>query len=140
MPATLESPGGEPLFTLLYVSELKGDDAGEIDRICRRSRANNERDDITGLLVFDGHAFCQFVEGPPHAIAALRERLELDPRHVRMRVLQHGPASPARRFATWRLGYAYSADPAAIARLDDKRGSDALLAFDRIHPSLTAST
>ena len=135
MPAEREPTGShDALVSLLYVSELTVLDAGEIDRICHQSRANNARDDITGLLVFDGRAFCEFVEGPQPAMAALLRRLERDPRRVRMRVLQYGPAASGRRFPAWRLGYAYSADPAAIARMDLKQGNDALLEFDRLHP------
>ena len=139
MHADRASADDGPLTTLLYVSELRSFDAGEIDSICHQSRANNARDDITGLLVFDGRAFCQFVEGPSSAIDALLERLERDPRHVKMRVLQHGPIASGRRFPAWRLGYAYSADPAAIARIDVKQGSDALVEFDRLHPDWPAS-
>jgi len=92
MQADRASTDDGPLNTLLYVSELTHFDAGEIDSICHQSRANHARDDITGLLVFDGQAFCQFVEGPRDAIAALLER---DARHVKMRVLQHGPVASA---------------------------------------------
>ena len=124
------------LFTLLYVSELREPDAGVVDAICRQSRDNNARDDITGLLVFDGHAFCQFVEGPPRSIANLRERLERDLRHVAMRVLQFGATGDRRRFPGWRLGYAFSADPAAIGRLEAARDDHALAAFDGMVPAL----
>ena len=139
MQAERDPAGGHTLFTLLYVSELTVLDAGEIDGICHQSRSNNRRDDITGLLVFDGQAFCQFVEGPQPAMEALLARLERDGRHVNMRVVHHGPATSGRRFPNWRLGYAYSADPAAIARIDGKRGSDALVEFDRLHPDWPAS-
>lgn len=130
----------QPLFTLLYVSELTVPDAAEIDRICQQSRANNERDDITGLLVFDGHLFCQFVEGAEPVITALAARLQSDLRHARMQILQQGAASSGRRFPDWRLGYAYSADPAAIARVEHERGSAALRAFNRLHRNLPASS
>src|SRR6187399_438058 len=75
----------EAVFTLLYVSELAAGGAAEIDQICRESPANNRRDRITGVLVFVGHAFCQFVEGSEPAIAALHDRLERDrpPEHAR---------------------------------------------------------
>src|SRR5205085_10361273 len=63
--------GAQDLFSLLYVSEMAAPDAAEIARICDRSRANNLRDGITGLLVFDGKAFCQYVEGAGPAISAL---------------------------------------------------------------------
>ena len=105
-------------------------------RICEQSRLNNLRDHITGLLVFDGQAFCQFVEGSEPGIAALRARLEVDPRHGNMRVLQFGPRAGSRRFPRWRLGYAYSADPSAIARMRATRDEAAILAFERWVPEL----
>ena len=110
-----------------------------VDGICRQSRANNARVGITGVLVFDGHAFCQFVEGPQPAIADLLGRLERDPRHVKMHVLQFGRTNWPRRFASWRLGYAYSADPAAIARIAARRDDAALAAFTDWIPALTPS-
>jgi len=127
------------VFTLLYVSELAAGGAAEIDEICRQSRANNERDRITGVLVFDGQAFCQFVEGSPAAVAALRDRLERDRRHRDMQVLQFGRTPWPRRFTSWRLGYAYSADPSAIARIASHRDGEALAAFRDWLPALAAS-
>ena len=139
---TLHDPGPEAsdaagLFSLLYVSEMTRPDAHELGRICEQSRLNNARDHITGLLVFDGHAFCQFVEGSERAIAALLARLEGDPRHGNMRRLQFGPRAGPRRFPRWRLGYAYSADPSAIARMRVTRDAAAILAFERWAPELT---
>jgi hypothetical protein len=137
MPAeALATAADAELFTLLYVSEQRRPEAEEVAQICEQSRANNARDGITGLLVFDGKAFCQFVEGPEPAITGLLDRLERDPRHFKMRVLQLGPTSHGRRFAIWRLGYAFSADPAAIGRIEATSGGAALLAFERWLPSL----
>ena len=137
-----QDPGADgraqDLFSLLYVSEMAAPDAAEIARICEQSRANNLRDGITGLLVFDGKAFCQYVEGPGPAISALLGRLDGDPRHQNMRVLQHGRGGATRRFPSWRLGYAFSADPAAIERVEAGRGDRALVAFDRWLRTLTA--
>ena len=118
------------LSCLLYVSAMAAPDAEEIARICGRSRANNLRNGITGLLLFDGMAFCQYVEGPPKAVSALLGQLEHDPRHVDMRVLQFGAAAGVRRFPSWRLGYAFTADPAALARVAASRGDAAVDAFD----------
>ncbi|MEO6363004.1 MAG: BLUF domain-containing protein, partial [Caldimonas sp.] len=92
---------------------------------------------ITGLLVFDGHAFCQFVEGPRRSILGLHERLAGDPRHAGMRTLHVGPTvDPARRFPSWRLGYAFVADPAAIRRLSGSAGESAVDAFAELVPAL----
>ncbi len=129
----------EALFSLLYISELATGGAPEVDQICRQSGVNNRRDGITGVLVFDGQAFCQFVEGAEPAVTALADRLERDPRHRKMRVLHFGRTPWARRFTSWRLGYAYSADPAAIARIAASLGGDALTAFREWMPALNAA-
>ena len=130
---------GDPsgLFSLLYVSVMAKPDADELGRICEQSRTHNLRDGITGLLVFDGHAFCQFVEGEKRVIEALLARLESDPRHHDMRVLQYGPLPGPRRFPRWRLGYAYCADASAIARLETTRAEAAIGAFERWAPELS---
>ena len=125
------------LFTLLYVSEFSGNDATDVLRICRQSRQNNERDGITGLLVFDGHAFCQFVEGPRGSVLGLHDRLASDPRHAGMRTLHVGPAAgSARRFPSWRLGYAFVADPRAITQLSGIAGESAVDALAELVPKL----
>ncbi len=139
MPKPDPGHDDEGLLTLLYVSELSTPDAAEVEQICRQSRVNNRRDGITGVLVFDGHAFCQFVEGSAPAVSALRDRLERDRRHLNMRVLQFGHTRRPRRFPSWRLGYAYSADPAAITRIEQTRGDAALAAFGDWIPALDAS-
>jgi hypothetical protein len=127
----MREPVSSELFSLLYVSRMVAPDAGEVARICRQSQARNEREGITGLLVFDGAAFCQLVEGPQAAVGALRHRLERDPRHVDMRVLHFG-GSPARRFPSWRLGYAFVADAKAIEAVQRARSDSAIRAFDSI--------
>jgi Sensors of blue-light using FAD len=133
MSGDTSAAGDEPgLFTLLYVSVLLTPDADVVTGICEQSRVNNAKDDITGLLVFDGQAFCQFVEGPEPSITRLRDRLEHDPRHVEMRVLQFGATPDGRRFPGWRLGYAFAADAAAIGRLEAARGGAALVEFGRL--------
>ena len=137
----MHDPGPEAgdasgLFSLLYVSEMSQPDAQELRRICEQSRTNNLRDGITGLLVFDGHAFCQFVEGEERAVTALLDRLERDPRHRNMRRLQFGALAGPRRFPLWRLGYAYSADPSVIAEMAATREVAAIAAFERWAPRL----
>jgi hypothetical protein len=104
------------LVTLLYVSEISSSDSDVVEVIRRQSQIHNERDDITGLLLFDGWAFCQSVEGGAPEMANLLQRLQADRRHRNMRVLHFGSAEE-RSFSGWRLGFAYVADPKAIQQL-----------------------
>jgi hypothetical protein len=116
------------LVALLYVSQMSGSDSGSVEEIRKQSQLNNERDGVTGLLLFDGQAFCQYVEGPARAIADLLRRLQQDSRHKGMRILHYG-AIAQQSFAGWRLGFAYVADEKAIKQLLMPGRGDQLAAF-----------
>lgn len=93
------------MLHLVYVSsaqELLTDE--QILDILHVSRRNNERDGITGLLLYKGGNFIQALEGPAERVEALLERIEHDPRHKGMELLireQH----PERSFPNWSMGF-----------------------------------
>ena len=75
------------LKTLTYTSEARGDvDEVELERILRSAITLNPLDGVTGLLVFNGSAFVQIVEGGAEAIDDLVQRVRADPRHVNFQV------------------------------------------------------
>jgi hypothetical protein len=99
----------------------------------RTSRRRNRQDDITGLLLFDGASFVQWVEGPQIAVAALRQRLVEDRRHCDMDVALFDVHSRQRRFPDWALGFQYAADEhGELSSLRGLRGPDALAKFERL--------
>ena len=129
--------GAQSLARLLYVSDLSpGTRATEVSRIVSSSRRRNVGDAITGLLIFDGDRFCQYVEGPPAAVAALSDRLDRDVRHTRMEVLAAGPFPGPRRFSDWRLGYVDVVDADEIDAMRGLSGDEAMAAFERLLPLL----
>ena len=129
--------GAKLLARLLYVSDLSpGTSAIEVSRIVGSSRRRNAGDGITGLLIFDGGCFCQYVEGPLAALTALNDRLDLDPRHTHMEVLLKDVFAGPRRFSDWRLGYVDVVDGDEIGAMRNLSGDDALAAFERLLPLL----
>lgn len=129
--------GAQSLARLLYVSDLSpGTRATEVSRIVGSSRRRNIGDAITGLLIFDGDRFCQYIEGPPAAVAALSDRLDRDVRHTRMEVLAAGPFAGPRRFSDWRLGYVDVVDADEIDAMRGLSGDEAMAAFERLLPLL----
>jgi hypothetical protein len=75
------------LKSLTYTSLASLDLAEEdVEAILRTARAANALDGITGLLVFNGTHFMQVVEGAPHAIDDLIDRLRRDRRHSGLEV------------------------------------------------------
>jgi hypothetical protein len=126
-----------PLSLLLYVSRLApGTPPGVATDISRESKLNNGRDQITGVLTFDGLNFAQWVEGPPDALANLFTRLQADARHTDLDVI-HWDGIDARRYPTWKLGF-LRLDLAefGIASLRGQRGIKGIEAFTFIVPAL----
>jgi hypothetical protein len=76
----------------------------EVDAILESARINNPLDGITGVLIFNGTAFMQILEGSEAAIDGLRARLERDPRHSNMSV-RDTRRIEARTFPTWSMAY-----------------------------------
>jgi len=121
----------EPLlFQYFYASQL-ADDAGTamVPAILAQVRRGNADRGITGVLVFDGQSFVQYLEGPALAVQALMSRIADDPRHTALRVLHQG-ALQRRRCMRYELGYAEpTADGALHELLDGDEGEQALLRF-----------
>ena len=122
----------------MYVSELAPTvSAAVVADVARASRANNLRDRITGVLVFDGLHFAQRVEGPQAAIEGLLQRLLKDVRHRHLEVLLHDIGVPVRQFPDWQLGYAFLDDDGrGIEALKGLRNTAAATAFDALMPLL----
>lgn len=75
------------LKSLTYTSLAKLDlDAGDVEAIHRTAREVNALEGITGLLIFNGTHFLQILEGAPHAIDELLERLRRDSRHSALEI------------------------------------------------------
>lgn len=95
------------LRSLLYTSRLAaGYGPTEVGRIVKQAREMNAIHGITGVLVFDGDWFAQYVEGDPNAMDVLESHLRADPRHSNFSVIEIGPAGTERRFPDWVMGYA----------------------------------
>jgi hypothetical protein len=90
----------------LYASEslIGGDVDKEIDAIVSWSKEHNARLCVGGALIFTGKRFSQYIEGPDHAVRALRAAIAADPRHTAVTTLAEGPLR-ARRFKNWSLVY-----------------------------------
>ena len=124
------------LHEILYFSQLAPDQPTEVvGQIVARARARNAREEITGLLVFDGMRFCQHFEGPRRNVLRLMERIEADPRHVQMRVVYEGELLQ-RRYHAFDLGLAQVDDSEDIAVVQQFDGPEALARFMALRPRL----
>lgn len=95
---------GVPLSTLVYCSRAAAEvDDAAVQQIVDNARRANPAWGITGLLVFGGQLFFQWLEGPPASLHWLRERLHTDNRHHGMVVLSQSDDVRERLFPDWSM-------------------------------------
>ncbi|MEG4416909.1 BLUF domain-containing protein, partial [Microcoleus sp. C2C3] len=97
------------LYRLVYYSANRIPSANEhfrseVDQILAKSRRNNALVDLTGALMFSAGYFGQVLEGPQAAIEATFERIQQDPRHGDVSLLEFVPVA-ARSFDKWAMAY-----------------------------------
>jgi hypothetical protein len=98
------------LHALVYVSRSRlqpGESAfaASMNAILTAARANNDRNGVTGALLFDEVYFAQMLEGPEGAVTSTFERIRGDRRHTDVTMLSFDRAS-ARRLSEWTMAYA----------------------------------
>lgn len=91
------------MFQLVYISSAREQiTAGMLDAILTKSRSNNERDGVTGLLITGTRRFLQALEGSEQAVWDAYARIKNDPRHHAL-VLLTGRAVETRAFGNWAM-------------------------------------
>ena len=95
------------LYKIVYCSRnliSSADGDRELSHILGKARANNSRHEITGALLFNAGFFAQVLEGPQAAIERIFERIQCDPRHNEVTVLESGSAGE-RIFPEWAMAH-----------------------------------
>jgi hypothetical protein len=91
---------------VLYTSVLDQTkyDPSIVSDIIKHARNENVKHGITGVLLFDGDSFTQYIEGQPDGVDRLMEKIMLDERHNRVFIITVG-ATQSRLYDKWELGY-----------------------------------
>lgn len=107
------------LIQLIYVSaatiELSDE---ELAKVLESSVRHNKEQGVTGMLLYAGGNFIQVLEGEAAAIDETMSRIERDPRHFQLIVLERSPVAE-REFGNWYMGFrhlneAEIADPSFV--------------------------
>lgn len=105
------------VFFYAYSSKFNFDhDITVIPNIVRTSRLNNLKDHITGMLIFDGEKFFQFIEGDQAAINSLVKKIKSDNRHIDFIEITFGELDQ-RVFNDWNMAYTNTDDLEFIPKL-----------------------
>ena len=93
------------MLQLAYISSAKVPvDQALLDEILSKSRRNNERVGVTGLLVCGGRRFLQVLEGPELAVLQTYARIQADDRHRAFVVISTMPVQE-RAFGHWSMAH-----------------------------------
>lgn len=92
------------LVRLMYASRaVPAVDQDELIAILKKSKANNPKAGITGVLCFSEGIFIQVLEGGRDAVNRLYNRIAADARHGDVVLLNYEEIAE-RRFAGWSMG------------------------------------
>jgi hypothetical protein len=105
-----------------------------VDDILEKARVNNAAAGVTGALIFNSNGFAQVLEGEREDVAAIFERIQCDPRHSDVLVLEYETVE-SRRFPNWSMAYvgASRTDERLFGAVSEASGFDsALLRADEV--------
>jgi len=93
------------MYTLTYESvatnKIKG---SEMEELLEKARENNQREDITGCLIYYQGRFVQLLEGNKTRIETLYSKIKKDPRHKNVTLFSDDETSK-RTFPNWGMAY-----------------------------------
>jgi hypothetical protein len=99
------------LYNTVYCSRAAaGVDDADVARIIETSRRMNPSNGITGMLVFGGGIFFQWLEGPRDNVTQLMRHLQSDPRHHDIVSLSTTEEVRERLFPDWDMELVTNAD------------------------------
>lgn len=96
------------LVSLVYVSFASDKNLSEeeLGAILTKARENNQKLDVTGMLLYRNGFFIQALEGEETVVMPLYEKIKQDPRH--RSVLQIFKSTVKKRsFDDWSMGFQY---------------------------------
>lgn len=107
----------QTLFRILYCSRNRTEDLGsqsahELSRIFQTARTNNRKRDVTGALLYSSGVFAQVLEGPKGEIEQIFEKIQRDPRHGDVTVLESSSIL-SRDFPEWSMA---RVEPVSVAQ------------------------
>lgn len=93
------------LLSLVYVSSATVElPFSELLRILEKSRIENARLGITGMLLYKGGNIIQALEGAAGDVESLYQRIQSDKRHKDVTTLWREPVEK-RQFGNWSMGF-----------------------------------
>jgi hypothetical protein len=107
MAKITDSVPGQPgnLISLIYLSSATVPfSKQELIDLLAKSRENNSRLGVTGMLLFKEGKFLQALEGEEETVTGLYNKISLDPRHDQCMIVSRSRLA-GRDFPDWSMGF-----------------------------------
>ena len=93
------------MLQLIYTSEAKNNfSPSELQNLLLTVRRNNDRDAITGMLLYEDGTFLQVLEGENDVIESTYQRIAADKRHHKIMLIARFEIDH-RSFHDWEMGF-----------------------------------
>lgn len=100
-----ERQQGFSMLQLIYTSEAKNNfSPSELQNLLLTVRRNNDRDAITGMLLYEDGTFLQVLEGENEVIESTYQRIAADKRHHKIMLIARFEIDH-RSFHDWEMGF-----------------------------------
>jgi hypothetical protein len=101
LSAVAQASAQPALATLVYRSRcLTPLDDSALQQLVHAALQRNQAESVTGLLIYDGGRFLQWLEGPPESVDRIWQSIRADGRHTDVEILGRMP-STVRCFPDW---------------------------------------
>jgi Sensors of blue-light using FAD len=121
---------------IIYCSQAAYDfTPDELVALLSKSRTNNERAGLSGMLLYCSQSFLQVLEGDDAALHTAYARILADDRHTNLRLLMSDDV-PAPLFPDWTMGFEHVDDEDLADELD---GFTPALDYPLVNPDLISN-
>jgi hypothetical protein len=105
------------MIHIIYASvATEGFTSAQLTELLQKARVENERLQLTGMLLYSDGNFFQVLEGEPDAVDGMYKKLHLDKRHHQLTMVVREPIAK-RYFADWSMGFS-SVTPEELSEVD----------------------
>jgi len=118
---------------IVYCSQATSDVSPvELVALLEVSRRHNERDGLSGMLLYSSQSFLQVLEGEETVLRATYDRIQRDDRHQNLRLMMDADvATPM--FPDWTMGFEHVDDEELAESLE---GFTAATLYPLVNPDL----
>lgn len=125
------------LSNFVYCSKIAPSaDISCVSDIIKVARTFNKEHQITGMLIFDGVRFCQYIEGPHEPLQSLISSISKDPRHTDFTPKLAFFDQKTRMFSQWSMAYVLVDDSEPLDNIEAVQGTAMLDKLQSLLPML----